>query len=669
MKKHFYILFLAAVISISALSGCSSQSTDNTAESAETTALSATSMKSWSFDDGDFYTVTEPDTVISLNGTDAQINGNGAELKDSNLVILASGVYELTGTFSGSITVNTDKESEVQLILNNADITSSEGPAIYVEECGKTIISSAENSVNSLTDSAEYILSDGEDEPDAALFSSGDLVINGVGTLNITANYKDGIKGKDNLVITGGTINVTAVDDGITGRDILAVTDANINVESGGDALKTTNTDESDKGELYIEGGTIKLDADGDGMDSANALYFNNGDVTLNTGEGAESVTKKYTGEFKRNDAFDIDTETENTEADETASSQKGVKAENIISVSGGKLVTDTVDDSIHSNDAVYISGGDITVSSGDDGIHADNALDVSGGSINILTSYEGLEGFTITISDGEISIYAQDDGINASGGTTDTTDTTDSSRSGGKGGAMGEASGSKITITGGNIYVNADGDGIDSNDTISMTGGTLFANGPTDNGNGTLDFQNSMIFDGGYFIASGSSGMLQTPDSNSKISTITMLFSETQSAGKGVVLTTADGEIVASVAPIKEYTAITIGSELIESGKEYKIVYGAELSGQSENGVYSSYEIVSSEGEVTFTVNDTITYVDENGITDRTAVGGMQGGKMNSNGAAPSGNRPSGGVPGGERPGRDEASNASASDTESSNS
>ncbi|MEA4972834.1 MAG: carbohydrate-binding domain-containing protein [Candidatus Metalachnospira sp.] len=641
MKKHFYILFIAVAMSISALSGCSSQSTENTAESAETTTLSATSMKSWSFDDEDIYKVTKADTVITLNGTNADINGNGAELKDGNIVISSSGVYELTGNFSGSITVSSDKDAEIQLLLNNVDITSTDGPAIYVEQCGKAVVSTVENSVNSLIDSSEYKLSDGEDEPDAALFSKDDMVINGAGTFNITANYNDGIKGKDNLIITGGTINVTAVDDGIIGRDILAVTDANINVESGGDALKTTNSDESEKGELYIEGGTIKLNADGDGMDSANAIYFNSGDVTVNTGEGAESVTKKYTGEFKRNDTFDMDSETDDTEIGDTASSQKGIKAENIVSVSGGKLVTDTVDDSIHSNDAAYISGGDITISSGDDGVHADNSLEISGGSINILTSYEGLEGFTVTISDGDISLYAQDDGINAAGGSSDTDEASSSDN---KGGAMGETSGCNITISGGNIYVNADGDGIDSNDSISMTGGTLIANGPTNNGNGTFDFDSSMIYDGGTLIASGSSGMLQTPDSSSKVSCIVMLFSSSRSAGNGVVLTTSDGEIIAAVAPNKEYTTITIGSDKIESGKEYKLVYGAELSGESENGIYSSYEIGSSVGEVTFTVSETVTYVDENGITDKSSVGGMQGGKMGSEGMAPSGEKPTDG-------------------------
>lgn len=657
MKKQFYILFLAVALSISALSGCSSQSTSNTAESAdtETEALSATPMKSWSFDEDDYYTETTADTAITLNGSDADINGNGAEVNDGNIIISSSGVYELTGSFSGSIIVNTDKDSEVQILLNNVDITSIDGPVLYVEQCGKTIVSTVENSVNNLTDSTEYTLLEGEDEPDAAVFSKDDIVINGLGTLNVDANYNDGIKGKDNLLITGGTINVTAVDDGITGRDILAVTEADINVECGGDAFKTTNSEESEKGELYIEGGTIALSSDGDGMDSANAIYFNDGDVTINTGEGADSVSVKYTGEFKRNDTFDMDDEADGST--DTTSSQKGIKAKNIISVSGGILTTDTVDDSIHSNDEAYVSAGNLNISSGDDGIHADNNLEISGGLIDILKCYEGLEGFNITILDGDISIYADDDGINAAEGSSDT-----DTAGGNIGGAMGGTSGCNITISGGHIYVNADGDGIDSNDLVSMTGGTLIANGPTNNGNGTFDFQNSMVYDGGTLIASGSSGMLQVPDSSSKTSCVVMLFSSTQSSGKGVVLTTSDGEIVAAVAPNKEYTAITIGSDKIESGKEYKIVYGAELTGNAENGVFNAYEIGSSEGEVSFTVSDTITYVDENGITDSSSIGGgmqvggmndgkMQGGKMNFDGTSPSGEAPSGEMPEGDRP------------------
>jgi len=660
MKKHFYILFLAVVLSISALSGCSSQNTGNTAESAVSTALSASQMKSWTFDEEDYYTETKADTVITFNGTDADINGNGAELKDGNLVISSSGIYELTGSFSGSIIVSAENSSEVQILLNNADITSADGPALYVEQSGKTTVSTVADSVNNLTDSSVYTLADGEDEPDSALFSKDDLVLNGLGTLIITANYNDGVKGKDNLIITGGTINVNAVDDGITGRDIFAVTDSVISVDCGGDAFKTTNSEEDEKGELYIEGGTINLIADGDGVDSANAIYLNSGDVTINTGDGAESATKKYTGEFKRNDNFDMDTAVDETE--ETLTSQKGIKAENIVAISGGTLVTDTVDDSIHSNDAAYISGGSFTISSGDDGIHADNALDISGGEINILTSYEGLEGFTVTISGGDISLYSEDDGINAAGGTDE------ASADKNEGGAMGYSSGCEITITGGNIYVNADGDGIDANDSIEMTGGTLIVNGPTNNGNGTLDFGGSMLFNGGTIVGSGSSGMLQAPDNSSEAYSIVMLFSSTQTAGQGVVLTSSDGKIIAAAAPNKEYTAITIGSELIENGKEYKLVYGAELTGESDNGVYSSCEIASSIGEVALTVSDMVTYVNESGITDKTTVSGkMQGGNKNWSGTTSDEEAPSGEVPSGEAP-NGEAPNGEAPNGEAPN-
>lgn len=651
MKEKIYILLISAILSISALSGCSSQSTLNTAESEDDAALSADTTKSWVFDQEDLYTELTPDTVISLNGTDAQIDGKGAELDNGAIMISSSGVYELTGTFSGNVTVSTDKDSEVRLLLNNAEINSDNGPAVYIKQCGKVTVSTLSGSVNQLSDSSEYTLEEGEDEPDSALFSKSDLVLNGLGTLSVSGVYKNGIKSKDNLIVTGGTVQIIASGNGLVGRDVLAVTDAVIEVECGADALKTTNSDESEAGELYIEGGTLSIDADEDGIDSANAVYLNSGDITINTGEGSQSVSKKYTGEFKRNDSFDMDTETE-----QDAVSQKGIKAENIVSISGGQITADSADDSIHSNAAVYISGGNFQLSSGDDGVHADSNLEISGGMIDVLTCYEGLEGFTIDLSGGDIHVNAEDDGLNAAGTSSDTKDASmDTWGAGSRG-----TDGCNITISGGYVFVDADGDGIDSNDSVSITGGTVVVNGPTNNGNGSLDFENLMVYDGGTILLSGSSGMLQTPGSTSKAYSITLLLSSAQAAGKGVVLATSDGEPIAAVAPDKEYSSMTIGSELIENGKEYKLIYGAELTGESKNGVFDSYEIASSEGEITFTVSGTVTYVDENGITDQSSAGGMQGagrdrgeapnGKM-QNSEVPSQEAPNGDVPGGEMP------------------
>ena len=78
----------------------------------------------------------------------------------------------------------------------------------------------------------------------------------------------------------------------------------------------------------------------------------------------------------------------------------------------------DSADDAIHSNSALTVNGGSFNISTGDDAIHSDAALLIADGTINISQSYEGLEGLTVDISGGNITLTASDDGINAAGGS-----------------------------------------------------------------------------------------------------------------------------------------------------------------------------------------------------------------------------------------------------------
>lgn len=178
----------------------------------------------------------------------------------------------------------------------------------------------------------------------------------------------------------------------------------------------------------------------------------------------------------------------------------KGIKADNQINIEGGKLSISSHDDAIHAkNDTLLMSNvyglGDVNISNGtiditgeDDGIHADNSLNITGGTIKINKSYEGVEGNQITISGGDLYVIASDDGINAT---------------------------SSMNITGGISYFEAEGDVIDSNGTITMSGGVVFAQGPSSGGNGLLDFDKSFTFSGGLLLGLGTSDMAQKPTGN----------------------------------------------------------------------------------------------------------------------------------------------------------
>ena len=369
-------------------------------------------------------------TAVTLSGTSAEISGSGAAVKDGNVTVSEAGTYIISGSLTGgSILVEAGKDDVVRLILDNARISSSKAPAIYSSKSKKTIIILPDGTESSLSDGSSYIDESDDSSPDAALFCKDDLTISGSGKLNVKGNAKNGITCKDILRITGGNINVTALNHGITGRDDLAVSGGVITVEAqGGDGLRSTysDTDKSDLGHIIIENAEITVNAANDGIQAEKSLTVKSGSISVTTAGGSEKspagTSKDGFGGRTFNPGQDntlrsTQTGTDTAQTSSTEESRKGLKAGTDIIINGGTITADCYDDAIHSNNSVAVTDGVITLSSGDDGIHADSELAITGGTVTVKKSYEGLEAMRIGISGGDIDITASDDGINAAGG------------------------------------------------------------------------------------------------------------------------------------------------------------------------------------------------------------------------------------------------------------
>lgn len=544
----------------------SSSSTDSTA----TTTPTSTNSSDVTFDDSDSDISEENAQTITLNGD--SITSSSAKVDGTTVSITEAGTYIITGTLNdGQILVEEDNKGTVHLILAGASITSKTSAAIYIKNSGKTIITLKEGTVNSLTDASEYTNVDTEEnEPSACLFSKDDLTINGSGTLNITANYNDGITCKDDLKIMSGELNINSKDDGIVGRDLLAVKDGAITIVSGGDGLKATNDTTENSGNVYLLGGSFNITSTADGIQAVTSLNISGGSYNINAGGGhgnAAAHTQSMPGGMGTGTTSSSDTSDEST-------SCKAIKATGSINISDGTFVIDSADDAVHSNGQISLAGGNFTIDTGDDAVHADTKLTVDDCNMTVNSCYEGLESAEIIINGGIVNITASDDGINAAGGV----DSSQSSGTGMFGGDSFSTSTGTLTINGGTLYVNAAGDGLDANGTMAMTGGFVTVDGPTDDGNGALDYDGTFEISGGTLIAGGSSGMAQTPSDGSSVYTI--FVGTSQSAGTEIKLLDSSGKELITYTPSKQISCVVFSSPDIKNGETYTVTAGGSEVG-----------------------------------------------------------------------------------------
>ncbi len=580
------------------------------------------------YDTDDNYTQWENQnpSYIKLNGATATLTGSGAEVQENKVTIASAGTYVISGKMNdGQIIVDSQDKGTVRLVLNGAEINSSNSAPVYVKKADKAVLSLEEGTDNTLNDGKNYTLEDAADEePNSAVFSKANLTINGTGKLTVNANYNDGISSKDDLKIVGGSININSKDDAIVGKDMVLAKDGIITVKAGGDGIKSTNDTDEKKGFVAIQGGTFNLTTQADGIQAETSMLITNGNINIVSGGGSVNGTKKSVDDRKAPGRWENSPETQSTETE--TPSAKGIKAESNIEITGGTLKIDTSDDAIHSSNSATVSGGDIGIASGDDGIHADSNINITNGKINITKSYEGIESMVVTVADGDIKIVSEDDGININGGNEG------SAGMGGPGGARqpeddgvpggpgqpgqgpdAVSENSMLNINGGNISVNASGDGLDSNGSIVMTNGKVVVSGPTSNNNGAIDYNGTFKISGGLLIAAGSSGMAQAPSEESTQNSINMSFPNVQEAGTIVHLQDSKGNTVATYAPEKEYQSVVISSPLLKKDSSYSLYTGGSLTG----GVYKVGTKL-----IDFKATGSVTWLDEKGVTTQKSFG-----------------------------------------------
>lgn len=300
--------------------------------------------------------------------------GNGVEIDGKNIKITEGGDFTVSGTLDGG-NITVDTESRVKIRLDGASITTSGSPCIYVENADKAYITQTDKTENYLTANSSE---------NGAVYSKDNLEIKGKGTLYVNSDTGHGIKASDNLTIEDGTVDITAKNDAIHVNDTFKMT-----------------------------GGTLKTVSEGDGIDSESIVKIDGGTVDIKT--TAVPVQTGGNAQNGREGSADIDFET----------SSKGIKADWLMSISGGDITVNSADHAIHCADEIDINGGNLSLNSEyGKGISTHGNLTVDGENtvIDIEKSTEGLESKNIlTVNNGDIKIVSSDDGINATVGNSGT--------------------------------------------------------------------------------------------------------------------------------------------------------------------------------------------------------------------------------------------------------
>ena len=540
---------------------------------------------------------------ITLNKTTATVSGSGVKADGSTITITEEGVYIVSGTLEdGQIIVDASDSDKVQIVLDGVNINCETNAAIYVREADKVFITLAENSSNTLGGGNEYTQID-DNTVDGVIFSKSDLVCNGTGSLTIEADYKHGIVSKDDLVITGGTYKITAADNGITAKDQLKILDGSFDIDAANSAVKAKNADNAELGNIYIAGGIFTIEAEQDGFHATGSIVVDDGTITVNSGD----------------DGFHAELDT---------------------IIRGGTILVEKSNEGLEGK-RVVVNGGDITVNASDDGINAANSGDDGANAANsgdggVNAANSGDDGANAT-NPGANAAGSGDDDSNAASSNNDSSaavnsgddssisgaadgkeppqmppDTENGSdmqpsqdfdpenapsggnspqnfdpgnapsdgdapqmMQGGPGG--GGNSELYIKITGGTLTVSADGDGLDSNGGLLVTGGTTIVYGPTSDGDSALDYDGSAIVSGGILAAIGSAGMVESFDEASTQPVITYYCTETQSADTTITLTDSDGSALFTVTPEKAYASIVLTCPEMKLDATYTLAAGTD--------------------------------------------------------------------------------------------
>lgn len=509
---------------------------------------------------------------------------NGAHVAIQQSADLPS---EITYTLSGSSAQGSFYMSgtlKATIVLNGLSLTNPDSAAINIQNGKRIAVELAEGTVNSLADG-----SNGSQK--ACFMVKGHTEFKGAGVLNIVGNTKHAFWGNEYVELkkTTGTINITsAQNDGMNVNQYFEQKGGTVTISgTGDDGIQVSATDDADdelNGQAIISGGTLNISV------TATAAKGLKCDSLLTISGGTIDISTTGGGEY---DSGDSD-----------VSACSAIKSDGNVIISNGTLTlksTGAGGKGLSSDGDITINGGSLTITTtgkqyvygrldaSPKGIKADGNLTINGGTITVTASggegSEGIESKNImSITDGEVIINAYDDAVNAA---------------------------NQINISGGKVFALSTGnDAIDSNGTIAISGGLVLASGTT-TPEGSFDCdQNIFTITGGTIIGLG--GDVTTPSSSTTTQPVMIVGGTSYTSGKYITLTQSgkSTQIFAFRVPqTSRSSKLVVSDPALSTGNTYVISTGATVTGGTEWQGYSTDATVSGGStSSTVTLNSTVT-------------------------------------------------------------
>ncbi len=336
-------------------------------------------------------------TRIALSGDGGTVTGGGAYLYDGDVHIVNAGKYVLSGELlDGGVIIEAEQNDKIWLLLDGVTLRRSDSAAIRVEQAGKVFLTLAEGTENTVSSGAAYSQEAVEAGVDGAIYSRDDLTINGAGALTVTAEYQHAIVCNDDLVITGGTLDLTAAQDGLHANDSVRISDADITIHAGDDGVTVSNDDET--AYFYMESGSLTIPACYEGIEAVDLTVAGGKiDITptddgLNAnGQGQNAILRVTGGDLRVVNATGRDAD--------------GLDSNGSIEISGGNIFVSVntascaLDCGTETGGTCTVSGGTVIAAGG--GTMAEGFAEDSPQAF-VMTSASGQDGAQITLTDSQ---------------------------------------------------------------------------------------------------------------------------------------------------------------------------------------------------------------------------------------------------------------------------